>query len=204
MDFLLLQTMQTRSGANSAFYSLGTVGSSPKTTAVQLITELHLALRYRMNAAISPLPHMPSWCAQGQRYVYCFTFTDSWPSSQFQFHTSSQFTTADLILMCYCIQMRLSFMKKQFCESGRYILSIMMLQSHYSWHLTWTDPYRGQSKVCTITVHCGSLLWPTVSETDFIWPHTLNFCGWKVTLHMQRQLWLWRAQESCWGLNRVI
>lgn len=59
-------------------------------------------------------------------------------------------------------------MKKQFRESGRYIPSIMMLQSHYSWHLTWTGPYRGQMKVCTITVHCGSLLWPTVSKTDFI------------------------------------
>jgi len=106
---------------------------------------------------------------------YFFRF----PSSQFQFHTPSQFTTADLILMCHCIQMRLSFMKKQFCESGRYILSIMMLQSHCSWHLTWTGPYRGQSKECTITVHCGSLLWPIVSETDFIWPHTLNFHGWK-------------------------
>jgi hypothetical protein len=113
---------------------LVTVGSSPKTRAasIQLITDLHLALRYRMNAAISPLPHTPSWCAQGQRYVYFFTFTDLWPSSQFQFHTSSQFTTADLILMCHCIQMRLSFI----CESGRYILSIMMLQSHYHgiWH----------------------------------------------------------------------
>jgi len=122
---------------------------------------------------------MPSWCAQGQLYVYFFTFADLWPSSQFQFHSSSQFTTADLILMCHCIQMRLSFMKKQFRESGRYIPSIMMLQPHYSWHLTWTGPYRGQLKVCTITVHCGSLLWPTVSETDFIWPHTLNFHGWK-------------------------
>jgi hypothetical protein len=58
-------------------------------------------------------------------------------------------------------------MKKQCCESGWYILSIMMLQSHYSCHLTWTGPYRGQSKVCTITVHCGPSLWPTVSETDF-------------------------------------
>jgi hypothetical protein len=124
-------------------------------------------MTYRMNAAIFPLPHMPSWCAQGQLYVYFFTFADLWPSSQFQFHISSQFTTADLILMCHCIQMRLSFMKKQFCGSGRYILSIMMLQSHYSRHLTWTGPYRRQSKVCTITVHCGSLLWSTISETDF-------------------------------------
>ena len=135
-----------------------------------------------MNAAvsaISPLLHKPSWCAQWQLYVYFFTFADLWPSSQFQFHTSSQFTTADFILMCHCIQMRLSFMKKQFCESGRYILSIMMLQCHYSWHLTWTGPHRGQSKVCTITVYCGSSLWHTVSETDFIWPHTLNFHGWK-------------------------
>ena len=79
----------------------------------------------------------------------------------------------------------------------------MMLQSHYSWHLTWTGPYRGQSKVCTITVHRGSSLWPTVSETDFIWPHTLNFHIGNVTLHMQRQLWLWMAQESCWGLNTL-
>ena len=135
-----------------------------------------------MNAAISaisPLSHMPSWCAQWKLYVYFFYFADLWPSSQFQFRTSSQFKTADLILMCHCIQMRLSFMKKQFCESGRYILSIMMLQSHYSWYLTWRGPYRGQSKVCTITVHCGSSLWSTVSEIDFIWPHTLKFHGWK-------------------------
>jgi hypothetical protein len=57
--------------ANSAFCSLDTVGSSPKNTAasIQLITDLHLAMWYRMNAAISPLLHMPSWCAQGQLYV---------------------------------------------------------------------------------------------------------------------------------------
>jgi hypothetical protein len=93
MDVLLLQTIQTRSGANSAFCSLGTVGSSPETRAasVQLITDLHLAMRYRMNAAIlvSPLRHMPSWCTREQLYVYCFTFADLRPSSQFQCHTSS-------------------------------------------------------------------------------------------------------------------
>jgi hypothetical protein len=135
MDFLLLQTIQTRSGANSAFCSSGTVGSSPETRAasVQLITDLHLAIRYRMNTAISPLPHMPSWCAQGQMYVYFFTFADLWPSSQFQFRISSQFTTADLILKCHCIQMRLSFM--QFCESGQYILlRCCSLTTHGIWH----------------------------------------------------------------------
>jgi hypothetical protein len=64
--------------------------------------------------------------------------------------------------------MRLSFMKKQFYESGQYILSIMMMQSHYLLHLTWTGPYWGQWKGCTVTVHGGSSLWPTVSDTDFI------------------------------------
>jgi len=37
-------------------------------------------------------------------------------------------------------------MKKQFCESVRYVHSSMMLQSHYSWHLTWTGPYRDSQK----------------------------------------------------------
>lgn len=40
-----------------------------KRPCVRLMTHLHFVSKLSMNKAIPPLPHMPSWCAQGQFYL---------------------------------------------------------------------------------------------------------------------------------------
>ena len=60
--FISSQSIQTGSGTNRAFYSVGTTtlffGKSSQ--GVELTTHLLLVMRLRMRGAIPPIPHMPS------------------------------------------------------------------------------------------------------------------------------------------------
>jgi hypothetical protein len=84
--FSVLQSVQTSSGAHPASDSMcswvslpsskvavGEADHTPPSSAVavgEAITHLSLAQRLRMSGATTPLLHMPSWCTQGELYLY--------------------------------------------------------------------------------------------------------------------------------------
>lgn len=71
-DLFLSERIHTGCGTHSVSYPIGTGASFTGDEAIgalKFATELHVLPRLRINRAITPVPYMPSWRAQGQFYL---------------------------------------------------------------------------------------------------------------------------------------
>jgi len=65
-DLSCLYCYQSGSRAQQAFYSMGTRGS----LLGDEVASTYLMPRLRMSGGLPTLPHVPTWCPQGQLYLY--------------------------------------------------------------------------------------------------------------------------------------